>query len=132
MGDSCLSHDKAGNFLGWPEGLPLSCASRVVFSDSMVVKADVQRWSAGMRGPCVITQDWYKGGNEMPDGVTMPDWDLVRIRPRREPSIVSTGAEDADVSIELVGDYEDDLCLIERQRLTVHGVEYPHMRLFLE
>lgn len=70
-----------------PPELPPPNDSRVVFIDSTVVKADVERWPAGFAAP-VLTQNWNSlGGENEPDDMHYPDWDTLHITAYEEHDV---------------------------------------------
>lgn len=109
-----------GDFDGWPSDLPHSKASRVVFIDGTVVKADIEKWAAGFAGPCVMTQNWRGvGGLEYPEGVRSPEWDTLHIVVQKGYARGATPCENRTVKIELVDDDPEERLQTPRD----HGVD---------
>lgn len=78
-----MSLDRDGDLPRWPADLPQSKANHVFFRNACVVRADVEKWAEGFRGPCTMTQNWGRCDG-YPDGypkgqMTEPDWDILRI-----------------------------------------------------
>lgn len=116
IGESSTTVD--GDFPGWPEGLPQSRASRVVFQDCAVVKADAQKWAVGFRGPCLMTQNWYPNGGQYPEGARDPDWDALRISGQIEPATGELVPGTREMNIALVDEDPDE----ERHSPADHGL----------
>lgn len=107
-----------GNLAGWPVDLPSSKASKVGSLDSVIVKADVERWAAGFRGPCLMTQNWWGCGGEYPEGARFPDWDTLRITSQVDPMTGGLVPDTRDVDIKLVDQEPDE----ESHNAAHHGL----------
>lgn len=126
-----MSDDRNGDLKSWPADLPQSKAAHVFFRNACVVKADVEKWAEGFRGPCTMTQNWARCDGypeSYPEGGMLePDWDTLRISGEvdRDNGGLLPGTRHVD--IELLHDYDPDANSDDGRMGVEEGVDWPDL-----